>query len=137
MSSIDARYNSEIFRKNHPIILAIRRELAVILPGRLDNVSADYAAGQVVARDTSDGLFKKWSAVSGGTYDTVSVLLEDAAYPEDFVEGETGVTGSALARICTAGYVFKDKLTELDAQAISDMAAKTIVGAGGTNILKF
>lgn len=137
MGSIDARYSGEIFRKNHPIILAMRRDLAVIRPARVDNISAAYSAGQVLGRDPADGLFKKWSAVSGGSYDTVCILLEDLEYPEAFVEGETGVTGSALGRVCTQGLVFEDKLTELDAGAKTQLGGKTQVDADGVNVLKF
>lgn len=135
MASTDAKFNSEIFRKDHPIILAARRDLASIKPVRLDNISAKYDAGQVLVRDPGDSLFKKYSTASGSG-DTTCILFEDVEV-EEFVDGETGVTGSAIARAIFGGEVFEDKLTDLDDSAKTELGGKTIVDATGVNIFKF
>lgn len=130
--NLDAKIDNEIFRKDHPIILSGNRQLASITGARLYHDTDGYDAGQVVARITSTGLFKKWSAASGGTYDTVSVLLSP-------VDGDEflGSTGTALGRVATGGEVFKDKLIELDSTAITQMKARTIVGSDGVSVLKY
>lgn len=130
--NLDSKVDNEIFRKDHPIIIARNRQLASIVGARLAHDTDGYLAGQVVARDDGDGLFYKWSAASGGTYDTVSVLLED-------VTGDqfTGTTGNALARSIVGGEVFYSKLIEIDATAITQMKAKVIYDATGEGILKY
>lgn len=126
---LDANFNSEIFRKDHPMIIAANRHLASIKAARLEYLADGYAAGQVIARDQSDGLFKKFSAVSGGSFDTVSVLFEDIR--------ANSATGDVLARAVVGGEVYEGKLLDLNASARTEMGAKSVVDASGTEILKF
>lgn len=130
-SVLDANVNNSIFRKDWGNIIAIRRDLATIMPARLVLNSGGYPAGQVVARKTSDGLFYKWSAISGGTYDSVAILFEDVT------SDDQPTTGGALARVMTAGYVFKDALAEYDSTAKTQLGAKEITDARGSTIVKF
>lgn len=128
---LDANVNNEIFRKDWTAIIAKRRDLASISAARMKLDQDGYNAGQVVARKVSDGLFYKWSAVSGGAYDTVSVLFEDVTADDQ------SATGGDLARIITAGYVYKDKLTEYDSTAKTQMGAVEQTDASGVTIVKF
>ncbi len=130
--NLDAKVNNQIFRKDHPIIIAKNRHLASIIAARLAHDTDGYQAGQVIARDDGDGLFYKWSAVSGGSYDTVSVLMEEVVG-----DAFTGTTGNCLARTIVGGEVFYDKLIEIDAQAITDMKAKIVYDATAEAILKY
>jgi hypothetical protein len=133
MSSIDAKFNSEIFRKNQPMIIAADRQLAVLLPVRLAYSSAGYKAGTVLARNTTSGYYQAYDdAASSGLNTARGVLLEE--HPTDDFESSTGT----VAAVCIfAGLVFKDNLTGLDSNGETDLSAKTIVDATGTNLLKF
>lgn len=127
-SVLDAEFKTEIFRKDWPNVIAMRRQDAALQGARLKLEAGGYAAGQVVARNTSTKLFEKFSAVSGGSYDTVSVLFEDIA-PFD-----QPTTGGALARIVTSGFVYKDVLLDYDASALS---AREITDSSGVTVVKF
>lgn len=127
MAGLDAKTSGEIFRKDHAIILSGNRQLASIMAGRLTSNASDWLAGQVVARDPADSLYKKWSAVSG-SLTAAGILLEDVA--ADSVTGQ-------LARIVMGGEVFKDKCIDLNSTAITGLGARSLVSALGTNILKF
>lgn len=129
-SGIDAQINQEIFRKDWPNVIAMRRELASIQPARLALVSGGYLGGQVLARNDSTGLWEKFSAASG-TYDAKGILFEDVS------EEELGATGGGLARVITSGFVYTDKLVDYDSEARTDLLAKDIVDATGISVTKF
>lgn len=133
-SSIDAEVNNQIFRKDFAAIIAIRRDLAQISPVRLFNDGNDYVAGQCLVRVTSSGVFKRWSAASGGTYDSPCILFEDVlAYQFD-----STVTGGALARaIMEAAGVYKSKLIDYDSNWKTQAAGREITDASGTTVVKF
>lgn len=133
-SGIDAEINNSIFRKDFGAIIAIRRDLAQISPVRLHNDGNDYFMGQCLVRKPSDGQFYRWSAASGGSYDSPCVLFEDVlAYQFDSV-----VTGGALARgIMEAAGVFKSKLVGYDAGFKTAVAGREITDASGVTVVKF
>lgn len=133
-SSIDAEVNNSIFRKDYVNIIAIRRELSQLSPARLFNDGASYFPGQCLVRDTSSGQFKRWSAASGGSYDTPCVLFE-SVLTSNF---DASVTGGALARaiMSTAG-VFKSKLVNYDAGFKTAIGAKEMTDATGITLVKF
>lgn len=129
---LNAKVNNEIVRRDFPIILALNKHLATVLPVVLKHDSEDgYVAGQVLVRNTSTGYFEKYSAASG-TYDAAAILM-DNVYAEEF----SGTTGLCVSRGIFGGEVFKAKLTDLDSGAITDLGAKTIIDATGVEILKF
>lgn len=134
MSSVDSKFSGEIFRKDHPIILAGRRDLASIKPIRVKFNAGGWPAGQVMGRVTADGEFKDYDdgAVDGSEV-AVGVLFEGIA-EEDF--DPTG-TGTVTARLIVGGEVFKTKLTGLDANGEADLNARTIIDGTGVEILKF
>ena len=129
-SGIDAQINQEIFRKDWPQIIAMRRELATLQPARLALVSGGYSAGQVLSRNTSSGLWEKYS-VASGTYEASAILFEDVS------EEELGATGGSLSRVITSGLVFTDKLLDYDSNAKTDLMAREIVDASGISVTKF
>jgi Bacteriophage lambda head decoration protein D len=130
--NLDARINNELTRNDYPIIIAMQRHLATILPVRLVNTGADYKAGTVVGRVTATGLYKAYNdSNSDGSEVAKAILFEDV------VATDVPASTNAVARGIFSGYVFKDKLVGLDAAAIGDLQAKTVTDASGVDILKF
>lgn len=126
---LDARTSGEIFRADHPIILALNRHLATILPVRLAYVSGGYVAGQVLARNTVTGYFQKYDSGGASGTDTARAVLFESADP---VSGDT-----MLARGIFGGWVFESKLIDLDNDAKTDLKATSIIDASGVTVLKF
>lgn len=132
MSSIDAKYNGEIFRKDHPQILASRRDLASIKGVQLDYDAAGYLAGQVLGIVTATGNYKSYDpGASDGSEVAVGILMFDKKV-EDFVDA----SDSQGTQMIVGGEVYKDKLTGLDAAAETAMGARTM-NINGEDILKF
>ena len=130
--NLDAKFNNQIKRNDYPIIIALNRHLATLLPVRLVNTGGDYAAGTVLGRVTASGLYKAYNDSNSDGSEVARCILF-----EDVLAEDVPASTSAVARAIFAGYVFKDKLTGLDAAAIGDLYGKTIVDASGVNILKF
>lgn len=129
-SPIDATVSNEIFRNDQTLVLAKRRDLASLSPGRLASKSGGYLAGTVLAYNTVTGLFEDYAAASA-TYDAQAILFESVR------ESDLGATGGALARLLVAGYVYKDALTSYDAGAKGDLGAHEQNDASGVTIVKF
>lgn len=138
--NLDAKVNNQIKRNDYPIIIALKRELATILPVRLQRNTADtFVAGLVLGRVTATGYYKAYDdAASDGSQTAVAVLMDDVALEDRPDSSPSGAaSGTSIGRGIFSGYLFKDKLTGLDANGITDLGAKTIVDASGVNILKF
>ena len=133
MSSTDLKFDGEIFRKDRPIILAARRDLASLKGVRLAYNAAGYPAGQVVARNNVTGYYEKYDNGAASGLDVAVGVLMIGREEEDFAS--TGDT--TVAQMIVGGEVFKDKLTGLDANGETDLGARTIVDGDGTNILKY
>lgn len=132
-SAIDAEVNNQIFRKDFSAIIALRRDLAQISPVRLKYSASDYLAGQMLVRKSSDGLFYRFSAASGTAYDTPCVLFEDVlAANQDTAQ----TTGASLARAIMAGYVYKTKLIDYVASAVSGVFREQ-TDATNVTVVKF
>lgn len=125
-NGLDATFKGEIFRKDHPMILASLRHLASIKAVRLEE--GTYQAGQVLAYDSNDGLYKDYSTVSG-SLDASCILFADVA------SADTG--DEPLERAIFGGEVFEAKCIDLVSQAKTDLGGRTIVDAEGTEIFKF
>lgn len=132
-SAIDAEFSNQIFRTDWSAIIAVRRDLAQISPVRLKYDADGYLAGQVLARKTSDGLFYKFSAVSGSSYDSACVLLDNVIAAN---EDQTSMTGAALARAAMAGYVYKDRLYDYVA-GTAPAGSREITDATAITVVKF
>lgn len=126
-------FNGEIRRYNQPNIIASNRALCSIHGVMLAYDAAGYAAGQVLSRNSISGLYQDYApAGASGTDTAKAVLLEDVP-AEDFLSSSDSCGAAGLF----GGEVYKSKLLDLDADAVTDLAAKTVVVAGGTEILKF
>ncbi len=129
----DLNFNGEIFRKDHPIILAARRDLASLKPVRLAYNASGYVAGQVLGRNTVSGYYENYNDGGASGLETAAAVLFETVEVDLFAS--TGDT--RIARGIFGGEVFEDKLTGLDAAAKVDFASRTIVDATGVSIMKF
>lgn len=130
MSGIDVVVNNSIFRKDFPSILAMNRQHAVLIPARLLFDAVGYVAGQVVARNTTSGIYQKYVASGpSGTGTAVGVLIDD------LLDAPSGA--NVLQQVIVKGEVFQAALTSLDSQAITDLKARSITTGGGVQILMF
>lgn len=140
MSQQDAKFNSQIFRKDNPIILAARRDQAVFMGVRVAYDANGYLPGQALVRETSSGLFKKWSAASGGSYDSPCVLFDSASDSDQLANNggvTSGVAGSSLLRALMAAIVYTGNMIEADAGFKTALKSKDMVDAGGVGLTKF
>jgi hypothetical protein len=136
MSGIDLSFNSEIFRKDNPLVLATNRASAVLLPVRLRYDSDGYVAGQTLGRNTSDGWFQKYESGGSSGIDTAACILLKSAATGDF-DG-TGSTGSTTAVGIFGGCaVYKDNLIDWDSDAKTDLNGREITDASGTTLVYF
>lgn len=127
MSNTDAKFQ-KVFEKVFPVIIARNRNQASIIGEAIKYDALGYKAGQVMAQRT-DGLWTKY--VNGGASGTgvaVAVLLEDKEV-ETFMDASTNQT----ALMAIKAEVYKDKLTGLDAAAITQLGK--VVTIQGDNVL--
>lgn len=129
-SAIDANVNTQIFRKDWPMILALKRELAQISPVRLVLSSTGYTAGQVLGTTTTPGMFDKWSNVSGTG--VVSCILFESINSSD-----QPATGGELARAVFSGFVYTNMLIDYNATAKSGLNARDRTDATLLQITQF
>lgn len=135
MASLDVKFSGEIFRKDFPMVIATNRQNAVLLPVRLQYVVGGYVAGQVLARDPADGLYKKYDdAGAPGVATAAAVLFESIAESDfDGVLASSSTTAVGIFGGCT---LYLDKLVGYDAAAGVDLGAKEIIDASGVSLLK-
>lgn len=143
MGSVDIRFSGNVFSKNYPQIIASDRGLAKIIAGRFAWDSAWGAsgipAGQVVARRASDGYYVKYDdAVTGGPNVAVGVTLDPITFDASATASGPSGVGTQAGRVCIGGAtLYYDRLTGVDANALTDLHARQVVDAGGTNLLVF
>lgn len=136
MGRIGADFNGSIFAKDFPIIIATNRASAILNPVRLRYNADGYAAGTVLARNTTDGLFQAYDDGASSGLNTASCVLFEPHGAEDF--DSTASTGSCMAVGIFGGCtLFEAKLVGLDANAKTDLGAKSIIDATGVTTLKF
>jgi len=133
MANTDAQFDGEIFRKDHPMILAARRDLASIKSIKLFYNASGYKAGTVLGLNSVSGYRQAYDDGASSGLNTADCILLDDHPVEDFKSS----TDFVVSRGVFGGEVFKDLLTGYDAAAGVDLKARTIVTANGTNILKF
>jgi len=124
----DASYKDNIFRKDHYMIFAANRHLASIKPIKTQSTD-ELKPGQVMARNTSSGYFEKFSAVSGGSYDSACVIIDELSSSE--------ATGTSVLRGVFGGELVKSALSDYDSNANTALGAKEITSGTGTEIVKF
>lgn len=134
MAVTDLVFKPEVFRKDHPMVIAQNMHLSTREPVRLAYNASGYKAGRVLGRNSTSGYYQNYDdSASSGLNTAVCVLFEDV----DVTEIDGGATGTALARAIFGGELFQDKLLGLDAAAIVDLKARSFIDATGTTVLKF
>ena len=133
MSNTDAGVNNQIFRKDNPMILAGRRDLASFVPVRLAYNASGYVSGQALGLNSVSGQWQNYNDAGASGINTCVGILFDAIDVSEF----PSTTGTVAARMITGGELFNDKLTGMDANGRTDLGARIVVDATGTNILKF
>lgn len=138
----DASFDGQVYRRDKKVVIALKRELAVILPVRLaPKVGGDttkYAAGQVLAKYSAsgnplDGLFVDYDdSGASGRETAVAVLLEGI----DSESTSSAASAPAVPAIF-AGYVLKDSLVGYDSAAATDLKARELADATGVNVIQF
>lgn len=135
MGSLDAKFSGEIFRKDHPMILASNRQLASLLPVRLAYDSDGYAAGTVLGRNTVSTFYEAYDNGASSGLDTAACILFEAVPAEEF-DG-TAASSTTMAVGIFGGEVYKDKLVGYDSNAKTDLNAREIIDATGVTTVKF
>lgn len=129
-------FNQSIFRHDSPNILAKNPQRANIDGIALAYDSGGYVAGQVLARNSTSGLYQKYvSSGPSGTGTAACVLLDNLR--GDYTTAASGDVGTQAVRGVFGGEVFKDNLTGLDSGAITNLGARSYVDFNGSNILTF
>lgn len=136
MASLDVKYNSEVFRKDHPMVIATNRQSAVLLPVRVKWKSGGYQAGSVLARNTSNGVYESYVDGTGSGVGTAACVLFEALAEGDF-DAQSAAGSTTAVGIFGGCTVYVDKLVGLDAAAKVDLGAREIVDATGVATLKF
>ncbi len=134
----DANYQSEVLRYDDPNIIASARHLALMLGVRLAYDAAGYAAGTVLARNTTTGLYQAYDNGASSGLDAAICVLEKAVPVGDFAATTAhAVSNSVLTHAIFAGIVFYNKLTGIDANGVTDLGGKQMIGADGVTLLRF
>ena len=139
-TGFDAFTSGDIFRKDHKQVIAMKRELALLLPVRLAPRvgGSDYSAGEILAQYTSaagslQDLFVNYSDAGGSGRETAKCIL--------MFSTESQATSSAASANATVGIfkgiVFTDSLVGYDVAAGVDLKATAIKSSTGTNLLNF
>lgn len=136
MSGQDMKFDSEIFRKDHPMILASNRHHATIFPIRVKYSASDIVAGTVMAYQTSGAASGQYTAYddsgASGLNSAACVLFKTVA-TESFADASDSQMGLGIFK----GELFQAKLTGLDANGITDLKARSVTGADGAVVLIF
>jgi hypothetical protein len=141
-TGVDAQTFPNIFQKNYKPIIAMKRELAVIIGVRLAPLVestglGDYYAGTVLANYTSgssSGLFVDYaSSGASGRQTAVAILLHDVA-----TQDTTQAPSSPLAQALFSGYALKANLaSNYTSNALTGLGGKEMTGADGITVVKF
>ncbi len=128
--NITPGYKPEIFAQNYPQVLACNRQLALLLPINVRYAALGYRWGQVMGRNTGDGLYEKYNDSGSSGVDTAKcVILQSIEFGDD--------TDPQAAVGCFGGQLYEGQCTGLDAAAKVDLGGKTIIDASGVSIFKF
>ena len=137
MPDTGPNFNSSITRFDEPNIIARNRHLASLLPIALAPTSGgtDYAAGTVLAYNTSTNLYGPYGG-SGGTNGTnIAACILEQPILNLYFQG--AASGSVYTSAIFKGEVWSNKLTYLDANAITNLNGRQVTDAFGSVTLLF
>jgi hypothetical protein len=138
-SGIDAGFNGEVFRRDYKVVIAMKREMAIIRPVRLAPKvgSGDYVAGQVLAKygntaGNLEGLFVDYDDAGASGRETAQCILLSDVKSEPESSAASGRLGLGLF----SGFVLKASLIGFDNAAGTDLKASEWSDAQGVDIVK-
>ncbi len=138
MPNVDASFNSEVLRRDDPNIIAANRQQAVLLGVRLAYNASGYLAGTVLGQNSTNKMFYAYNDSGASGIDTAVCVLESIVKVTDFVDTTANsVNNSVLAPAIFGATVFYAKLTDLDANAITDLHGRKVTDVTGTDLLIF
>lgn len=133
MASTDPKFNNSVFRKDHKQVLAANAHLARLHAVKLAYDSAGYEAGQVIARNSTSGLYQKYvDGAASGVGTAAAVLFEDKLESDFASSGDTQVSAGIIG-----GELAEDQCIGLDAAAKVDLMGKSFIDATGSTIFSF
>jgi hypothetical protein len=138
MQNLDASFTAEVTRRDDPNIIALDRQKALFLGVRLAYDASGYAAGVVLGKNTTSGLWMKYSDAGSSGENTAVAVLEKPVAAASFVD--TTPQSSANSVVVPAifgGTVFYSKLTGIDANGITDLRGRRISDVTGADLLVF
>jgi hypothetical protein len=136
MASTDVNFNGSVFRFDQPLVIAMNRQSAYLLGIRLRYQADGYAAGTVLARNTTDGLYQAYDDGGSSGINTAACVLFDKKAAEDF-DGTASTSTTTAVGIFGGCAVYKDRLTGYDANALTDLKGRVIKGATGDDLVLF
>lgn len=136
MASIDVSFNGSAFRFNQPLVIAMNRSSAVLIGIRVRYQADGYLAGTILARNTTDTFYQAYNDAGSSGINTAACILFEALAAEDF-DGTASTSTTAAVGIFGGCAVYKDNLTGYDANALTDLGGRVIVGANGDSLILF
>lgn len=136
MASIDVKFNGSIFRFDQPLVIAMNRSSAILLGIRLRYQSNGYLAGTVLARNTTDGWYQAYNDAGSSGIDTAACILFEGHAAEDF-DGTAATSSTAAVGIFGGCAVYKSRLTGYDANALTDLKGRIIIGGNSEELIVF
>ncbi len=137
MSNVDANFVSEVLRHDDPQIIAANRHQALFLGVRLAYDSGGYAAGDVLALNSVNGLYYQYDDGGSSGLNTAVCVLEQGVPATAFPGTGATIASSALAAAIFGGTVYYDKLGGIDANAVTDLKGRRITDVSGVNLMVF
>jgi hypothetical protein len=139
MPNVDANFVSEVLRHDDAAVIAANRQHAIFLGVRLAYQSAGYAAGTVLAKNTTDGLHYPYDDNGSSGLNTADCVLEQAVRATDFPGTGATIASSALAPAIWGGGVvmYYDRLVGIDANGVTDLGGRRVTDVSGVNLMIF
>lgn len=139
-TGVDAFTSGNIFTPNYKSVIAIKRELAVLLPVRLapNSLSQDYQAGTILAQYSSgagalQNFFVNYvQSASSGQGTPVCILNEFTVNQLTNVAPSTPLSVGIFS-----GIVFQTLLPNYDSTVPAALGGKNITDASGVVLLHF
>lgn len=130
-SGLNFNTQQEIFRHNNKVLIARNRHLASLIGVRTAYDAAGLEMGQVMARNTSTGLYVKYDTDgASGAEVAVGILYCDIPVASDGSSTDVG-------QILIKGEVYEANLLDLDADAKTTLHGRSIVDGQGNTIFVF
>jgi hypothetical protein len=126
--ALDSKFTAEGFRKNFPLILATNRQHATVIGARLAAQAAALLPGQLLARNSTSGLYDVYASGGSSGLDTAKGIL--------LIDADVSAT-SQVVQILMGGEVYKDNIVGYDSDTPADLNGRVYINGANENIFKF